>query len=725
MVKIFGEDQVIDSNGDLYSFSCIQANSIESFNINDDFNLKTFQRVSENYFNLIKDNYKVTEKSIENNIKCQSGFIKEYSSTDLTTVADDFIIVNPFIAYHCGNVIVNEPNVFLAARQLEAKIGLDTKFSDAKVRITYDGSSFGAEIKNNNGTTCNFSGYSRGYQLINGIKANSAYASCLATLNACEILLEPTFACACEFVKIEIDGNITVGAAGAGELQINSNGFISANNEKFVIGKTCSNNTCFSFDGSKLNININGGDTLQTISCNGNVCILGSSTAASVCTAGVVNAGCFETTNHIKSCTVCSDNICNTKAIRTCTVIASNNISAPNLQATIGCLATGCINTLCVSATFSSPVILGTTSCLGTSCACILCSDTASITTLNNTTIISSGKITAGNFETAGYVKAGILCATTTCSTNLCNSGDITSLRFFSGTSCLGTACASTLNNSGNSSLVGTVNIGGKLTVCSCLQGTGLIYAQDICATSSLKLGTNTVISGGNIATSGNITGFNEASGASLIASNIICSPTVETCTGTIRNLNVITLSCLNNVEVAGTFVAPTVSATNGCLTNIYSGVIILSSCLSGAALINTSGTITTNKQITGLNFCATGPGSTNFCGDLQVAGCICAGTQISANSFKINSLRVLKENIIPYEEDALNKIANLNIVSYNYKNDKNKELKVGIIADDTPEIFTGKEHSNLDISNTLGLVLKSLQTLSYRMDRMEKCLQV
>lgn len=83
----------------------------------------------------------------------------------------------------------------------------------------------------------------------------------------------------------------------------------------------------------------------------------------------------------------------------------------------------------------------------------------------------------------------------------------------------------------------------------------------------------------------------------------------------------------------------------------------------------------------------------------------------VQAVSYFQNSLKILKENILPFSSSAVEIINDLNIVTYNYK--KHKELfKIGIIADDTHEYISTKEKNVLDTSNSIGLLFKAIQEL-------------
>lgn len=94
------------------------------------------------------------------------------------------------------------------------------------------------------------------------------------------------------------------------------------------------------------------------------------------------------------------------------------------------------------------------------------------------------------------------------------------------------------------------------------------------------------------------------------------------------------------------------------------------------------------------------------------------AWSEVTAYNFNTLSAKEYKEDIKPYEENATEKINDIDIVSYKYKGKEDE--RVGFIADDTDEIFASKGHDKFDITNTLGMILKSIQELSKRIDTLE-----
>ena len=81
------------------------------------------------------------------------------------------------------------------------------------------------------------------------------------------------------------------------------------------------------------------------------------------------------------------------------------------------------------------------------------------------------------------------------------------------------------------------------------------------------------------------------------------------------------------------------------------------------------------------------------------------ASDEIEASSFNAVSKRSAKENIVNFEESALDLIKTVEVVKYNYKTDKEKNLKIGFIADDTHEYLSSKDHDKMEMGNSIGLL--------------------
>lgn len=93
----------------------------------------------------------------------------------------------------------------------------------------------------------------------------------------------------------------------------------------------------------------------------------------------------------------------------------------------------------------------------------------------------------------------------------------------------------------------------------------------------------------------------------------------------------------------------------------------------------------------------------------------------VSAISFAQNSLRSAKDNIESYSGNALEKINAIKISSFSYKNDHEKNFKVGFIADDTDPLFSSKDRNTMDIGTTLAISLKAIQELSAEVTQLKE----
>lgn len=83
----------------------------------------------------------------------------------------------------------------------------------------------------------------------------------------------------------------------------------------------------------------------------------------------------------------------------------------------------------------------------------------------------------------------------------------------------------------------------------------------------------------------------------------------------------------------------------------------------------------------------------------------------VTAPGFFQSSLRVLKTNISPFTEPALDIIKNVDVVFFSYKRTPHIK-RIGFIADDTHEYLSGEEHNVMDVNNSIGILLKGIQEL-------------
>ena len=119
--------------------------------------------------------------------------------------------------------------------------------------------------------------------------------------------------------------------------------------------------------------------------------------------------------------------------------------------------------------------------------------------------------------------------------------------------------------------------------------------------------------------------------------------------------------------------------------------------------------------------------GASEQTGNINTAGTSGAyynGSNLYASGFYVSSLRSLKENIEPTKVKAIDLINSQEIVDFNYKADKDKAHKVGLIADDSDPLFLDKKGETVDLYNTCGILMKAVQELSKRVEELEQKLK-
>lgn len=91
--------------------------------------------------------------------------------------------------------------------------------------------------------------------------------------------------------------------------------------------------------------------------------------------------------------------------------------------------------------------------------------------------------------------------------------------------------------------------------------------------------------------------------------------------------------------------------------------------------------------------------------GDARVTGTITATTVTQTSS------RVLKENIAEISaQEAVSALANLNPIKFNFKSDDAKELHVGFIAEDVPELVAMADRKTLSSMDIVAVLTKVVQ---------------
>lgn len=95
------------------------------------------------------------------------------------------------------------------------------------------------------------------------------------------------------------------------------------------------------------------------------------------------------------------------------------------------------------------------------------------------------------------------------------------------------------------------------------------------------------------------------------------------------------------------------------------------------------------------------------------------ANANLTAAGFYQSSSRLLKTDINPYKESALDILKRTNIVSFYYKTDLGNR-RIGFIAEDTPEELSTKDKNVMDANSTIGLLIKAVQELEARIKQLE-----
>jgi len=95
-------------------------------------------------------------------------------------------------------------------------------------------------------------------------------------------------------------------------------------------------------------------------------------------------------------------------------------------------------------------------------------------------------------------------------------------------------------------------------------------------------------------------------------------------------------------------------------------------------------------------------------------------GGILHAYGFNVVSKRALKENIKVFNKSALGLVKTVEVVEYNYILDPEKSSKIGFIADDTREEFSTSCHNTMDVTSSIGILLKAVQELDKKISCLE-----
>lgn len=89
------------------------------------------------------------------------------------------------------------------------------------------------------------------------------------------------------------------------------------------------------------------------------------------------------------------------------------------------------------------------------------------------------------------------------------------------------------------------------------------------------------------------------------------------------------------------------------------------------------------------------------------------------ANAFYQNSSEKLKTNIEPFIKSGLEILENVQVSTFNYKNNL-EDTHIGFIAERTPSELSTKDQNTMDIPSTVGVLIKAVQELSARVKELE-----
>ncbi|NCC33192.1 MAG: tail fiber domain-containing protein, partial [Chloroflexia bacterium] len=93
----------------------------------------------------------------------------------------------------------------------------------------------------------------------------------------------------------------------------------------------------------------------------------------------------------------------------------------------------------------------------------------------------------------------------------------------------------------------------------------------------------------------------------------------------------------------------------------------------------------------------------------------------VYANTFNAASLRKWKKHILPFCSSALGILRQVQVVSFQYKDECGTHLHTGFIADDAPQCLTGADHDTMALADTVGMLIRAVQELDARISQLEE----
>lgn len=110
-----------------------------------------------------------------------------------------------------------------------------------------------------------------------------------------------------------------------------------------------------------------------------------------------------------------------------------------------------------------------------------------------------------------------------------------------------------------------------------------------------------------------------------------------------------------------------------------------------------------------------------NLNGGVYLSGPLKVTGNITAPGFYQSSLRSLKKDIVQFNGDAIKLINTLKIVEFTYKDDKEENRHVGIIADESDAHFSTKGHDKFDSNSAVSITMKAIQELTLKLEELNK----
>lgn len=212
------------------------------------------------------------------------------------------------------------------------------------------------------------------------------------------------------------------------------------------------------------------------------------------------------------------------------------------------------------------------------------------------------------------------------------------------------------------------------------------------------------LVSGASYHTSGTWSGGHQSSGRSTHTSTYSYSFTGDLRSGTaslsVAGSKTVYLSYCIPVWATGGITSETVDGASGTLAT-KSTMDTLWKSLS-KFLVKTSSVSSSTLSLSANNYTSGHDNHGSYCDDY--------------------SKREYKNNIEKYDENALDKINDVDIVRFNYKPEYGDPTidRIGFIANDTDEIFSTHYHDRMDYMNCIGMLMKSVQELSLRVKELE-----